>query len=48
MAPPDPRLVIDAAIYANAIHISTFADYARLYGRAADTKMVDGRVTAAT
>lgn len=48
MAPQDPRLVIGAPVHAKAIHISNFSECARMYGSAAGTKMIDGRVTAVT
>jgi len=47
MAPlSDPRLEINALVHAKAIHVKNFAECARLYGSAATTKLVIGRVTA--
>lgn len=46
MARPNPRLVIGAAVHAKAMHITNLDECASMYGSAADTKMIDGRVTA--
>lgn len=45
MGAPDPRLAVNATVHAKAIYIKNYAECARLYGSAASTKMVEGRVT---
>eukprot|EP00170_Pyropia_yezoensis_P007275 contig_29748_g7297 len=43
---PDPRLVIGAVMYAEAKHIRTPIECLRKYGSLANSKMLDGTVTA--